>query len=79
MSSSLYWNLDSDPPLSPDDIREVRRCVSSPGEDWRSGVQMTEWSSDEEDRRGRAGEERTPDDFDFDISSYTSQSNFFSR
>ena len=40
---------------------------------------MTEYSSDEEDRRGHNSSDLTPDDFDFDISSYTNQSNFFSR
>ena len=39
---------------------------------------MTEYSSDEEDRRGHNSSDLTPDDFDFDISSYTNQSNFFS-
>ena len=36
---------------------------------------MTEYSSDEEDRRGHNSSDLTPDDFDFDISSYTNQSN----
>ena len=40
---------------------------------------MTEWSSDEEDRPGRAGQEITPDDFDFDISSLRNQTNLFGR
>jgi len=40
---------------------------------------MTEWSSDEEDRPGRAGQEITPDDFDFDISSLRNPTNLFGR
>lgn len=39
----------------------------------------TEYSSDDEDRRGRSSSDLTPDDFDFDISNYTSQNSFFSR
>ena len=44
---------------------------------------MTEYSSDDEDRRtGRSSSDLTPDDFDFDIANYTasaSQNAFFSR
>ena len=45
--------------------------------------QMTEYSSDDDDRRtGRSSSDLTPDDFDFDIANYTasaSQNAFFSR
>ena len=44
---------------------------------------MTEYSSDDDDRRtGRSSSDLTPDDFDFDIANYTasaSQNAFFSR
>ena len=44
---------------------------------------MTEYSSDDEDRRtGRSSSDLTPDDFDFDIANYTasaSQNAFFNR
>jgi len=62
--SNFYWNLPSDPGLRP---------VLSP----HHIREMTEYSSDEEDRRGHNSSDLTPDDFDFDISSYTNQSSFF--
>ena len=79
--SNLYWNLPSDPGLkpglSPRHIREVSHGQLPTSPTWPD-LQMTEYSSDEEDRRGHSSD-LTPDDFDFDISSYTNQSSFFSR
>ena len=40
---------------------------------------MTEFSSDDEDRRGRSSSDLTPDDFDFDIANFAPQNNFFNR
>ena len=42
-------------------------------------IQMTEYSSDDEDRRGRSSSDLTPDDYDFDIANFNHQNNFFSR
>lgn len=64
--SNFYWN-PSEPTL--------KSVLKSP----HDITEMTEYSSDEEDRRGHTSSDLTPDDFDFDISSYTNQSNFFSR
>ena len=69
--------------LSPHHVREVSHgllptsLVEDDSPTWPD-LQMTEYSSDEEDRRGHSSD-LTPDDFDFDISSYTNQSSFFSR
>ena len=43
-------------------------------------VKMTEYSSDDDERRGRSSSDLTPDDFDFDIGNYSQQqNNFFNR
>ena len=60
-------------------LREIDRILDKSKQ---YSFQMTEYSSDDDDRRtGRSSSDLTPDDFDFDIGNYSAstQNTFFSR